>query len=177
MVEADAITVLRILKANYPQTYRGINKEDAQDIINLWTTMFETDSVLIVTEAVKALIHTNKFPPTIADVKDKIRLMTEEPTMTELEAWSIVNKATRDSYYNSAKIFEALPEPIKSVIRTPEQLREWGQMDSEIVNSVVASNFMRSYKAHMQHENTIRALPESTRELISTLKSKTLIEG
>lgn len=178
MNKKDMAAILTILKVAYPFFYRNISESEIIDTVNVWTSMFENDDPRLVTEAVKALIQTHKdYPPTIAHVKEKIRLLLEPNRMTELEAWTIVNKAIKDSYYNSARIFEALPEQIKAVVRVPEQLREWGQMDSEVVNSVVASNFMRSYKAHMQHENTIKALPESTRELISTLKSKMLIEG
>lgn len=42
-------------------------------------------------------------------------------------------------------------------------------MDSDTVQSVVQSNFMRSYRVRAQHEREYLALPESVRELMGQL--------
>jgi len=51
-------------------------------------------------------------------------------------------------------------------------------MDVETVNSVVQSNFMRSYKAKVAQEKEYAMLPSSTKQLIARLAQKySLTEG
>lgn len=178
MNKKETAGILTILKVSYPFFYKNINEQDIIDTVNVWTTMFADDDVRIVIEATKALIMTHKdYPPTIAHIKEKIELLTKQPVMSEMEAWSIVLKAIKDSYYNAQTHFDNFPPTIQQTIRIPSQLREWGQMESEVVNSVVASNFMRSYKANVQHAQQIERLPESTKTMIEGLKNKFLLEA
>lgn len=176
MVKDDVITLLRVFKANYPFAYKGMTKEDKNDIADLWTTQFQEYPTKIVTEAVHAYISdNNNFPPTVGNIKEKIRLITESPQLTEMEAWVIVSKAICDSMYHAQEHFDRFPDIIKNIIRQPEQLRMWGQMDVDTVNSVVQSNFMRSYKSMSQHQEQLNRLPESTKTLIEELKNKFLL--
>ncbi len=51
-------------------------------------------------------------------------------------------------------------------------------MDVETVNSVIQSNFMRSYKAKVAQEKEYAMLPSSTKQLIAGLAQKySLTEG
>jgi hypothetical protein len=175
MNKIEATALLSIIKTAYPNFYKGANEID--DAINLWSMMFTNEPAKIVTEAVKALICVLKFPPTIADVKTKIYDITHPERMTEMEAWAIVKKAVEsysiyESYENNMKMFNNLPETIKNTIGNISQLRVWGQMEYESFNTVVQSNFMRSFKMKQQQEIERAMLPESTRELITGLSEK-----
>lgn len=167
MNKSEAATILSILKVGYPNFYKDLSGQEVKNTINLWTTMFANDSALVVTEAVKALMCTLKFPPTIADVKEKIALITQPEVMTEIEAWSRVKGAM--SYYNAGPAFEGLDPILQRLVGSPSQLREWAVMDVETINSVVQSNFMRSYRARAASEREYLALPESAKELIDLL--------
>jgi hypothetical protein len=168
MNKTEATAILAIIKTAYPNFYKGTNEID--DAINLWAMMFENDHPQIVTEAVKTLMCTLKFPPTIADVKEKIALITQPQRMTEMEAWNIVRGAI--SYYNAVDNFASLPPTIQRLVGSPNQLREWAVMEAETVDSVIQSNFMRSFKARQQQEKELAMLPESTKQLIAGLSEK-----
>jgi len=174
MVESEAVSILRLLKANYPQAYK-VSPQDANDIVNLWMVMFN-EPFEVVFEAVKALICTNTFPPSIADVKNKIQLICTAPQLTEIEAWGLVYKAISNSYYNAQESFDSLPKVIQEVVKTPLQLREWSMMDTDTVSSVISSNFMRSYKVKAQHFNELQKLPTSTKNMLEHYKQKLLLE-
>ena len=171
----EVVAILKILKVSYPRFYANIEKEEATEIVNLWSTMFADNSAKIVTEAVKSLIATLKFPPTIADVKEKIKLLTEIESMTEIEAWNKVRQAI--SYYNAGKNFERLEPVLQRLVGSPQQLREWALMDNEAVQSVVQSNFMRSYKAKAKHEEEMKLIPESAKKLIDEVQQKARLIG
>ncbi len=169
MTRQEALTIMAMLKTAYPTFYKDLSKEDINAAVNLWATMFSEESIQVVTEAIKALMCTLKYPPTIADVKEKIALITQPPAMTEMEAWQIVRKAI--SYYNAEENFINLPPEIQKVVGSPNMLREWAQMDADTVNSVIQSNFMRSFRAKVAQEKEQSMLPESTKRLIHQITS------
>ena len=173
MNREETKAILAILKAGYPNFYKDMTKEDATNTINLWTTMFADDPAQVVAEAVKSLMCTLKFPPTIADVKEKIAMITQPPAMTEMEAWQMVKSAI--SYYNAAETFERLPPILKRIVGSPNQLREWAIMETEKFDTVVQSNFMRSYKALAAQEKERAMLPESTKQMIAGLAGKGML--
>lgn len=170
MTRDETKALLAILKAAYPNFYKDMTKEDAKNIVDLWATMFADEKPQIVVEAVKSLICILKYPPTIADVKEKIAAITHPQTMTEMEAWQVVRQAI--SYYRAEETFAQLPPILQKIVGSPSVLRQWAQMEAETVDSVIQSNFMRSYKARVAHEKEYAMLPASTRNLIRELAAK-----
>lgn len=72
MTKKEAVQMLAILKAAYPNSYRGMSKEEATGTINIWAMQFAAMPADIVLMALNKLIASSKFPPTVAEVKDKI---------------------------------------------------------------------------------------------------------
>lgn len=167
MTRQEALAVMAMLKTAYPNFYKDLSKEDVNAAVNLWATMFSEEPIQVVTEAIKTLMCTLKYPPTIADVKEKIVAIMHPEVMTEMEAWQKVRRAI--SYYNADEKFAQLPPVIQKIVGSPNTLREWAQMEADIVDSVIQSNFMRSYKAKMKQEKEYAMLPESTRQLIQSI--------
>lgn len=73
MTREEAIKMLSILKAAYPNSYKGMTKDEANGTINIWAMQFASMPFAVVQIAVNKLISTNTFPPTINEVKQKIR--------------------------------------------------------------------------------------------------------
>ena len=163
--------IMDILTTAYPRFYSGPDAPDRTKTLTLWAEMFIHDDVALVAAAVKALIETDAkgFPPHIGAVKAKRRLITGGDELTEAEAWGMVAKAIRNSAYGSREEFEKLPSAIRRIVGSPSQLREWAQMDSETVHSVVASIFQRSYKVVAQREREIAKLPPEVKALVGKL--------
>ena len=163
MTREETKAIMAILKAGYPNFYRNMTKEEATSVINLWATMFVEEPLQVITEAVKSLMCTLKFPPTIADVKEKIELLTQPEQMTEMEAWNLVKKAMNTSDF--VKSFQDLPPTIRRIVGSVSQLKEWAYTEGDM--SVVSSNFMRSYRARAAHERELVRLPQSAKEMIA----------
>lgn len=163
----ETAQVLSVLRAAYPSFYRGMGKSELEGIVDLWASMFANDDPALVGVAVKALIATDVkgYPPHIGAVKDKLRQISTPAQMTEAEAWGYVRKALSNSLYGSDKEFEALPDLLKGLVGSPSQLREWAMMDEATVQSVVASNFQRSYRARAQYQRDFEALPGDVQQL------------
>jgi hypothetical protein len=73
MERADILKILGIIKNAYPRFYQGITMSDAKDTTDLWAEMFKDDNPQDIVKAVKELICELEFPPTIADVKKRIK--------------------------------------------------------------------------------------------------------
>lgn len=171
MTRAETVKILSVLRGAYPQFYRGIGKDEAEDTVNLWTSMFADEPYQVVSSAVKALIVSNdsSFPPVIGQVKAKIKKITSPDEMTEGEAWGMVYNSLRNSSYNSVEEFGKLPAMLQRLVGSPNQLREWSQMDVETVQSVVASNFQRSYKVRAAQQREFDALPGDVKAFVAQL--------
>lgn len=174
MTRDDVIKIMSVLRGAYPHFYRDISKQEAYDTINLWTDMFSRDDASIVSAAVKSLIDGDDkgFPPTIGQVKAKMRLLAGSDELTEAEAWNPVSKAVKNSLYGAVEEFEKLPPAVKRIVGSPSQLRDWASMDSDTLHSVVASNFQRSYKVVATREKEIAALPDDVKKLINFAMNK-----
>lgn len=171
MNRMETMKIMAVLQAAYPQFYARKAKEELDSIVSLWTEMFEEEAYPTVAMATKALIktRTSTYPPGIGEITEKIMQITQPEDMTEQEAWALVMKATRNSAYNSAEEFAKLPPAVQKTVGSPNQLRDWALMDSDEVNTVVASNFQRSYRARAKSEREYIALPQSVKQYIGEL--------
>lgn len=170
MTRQETGIIMDILTTAYPAFYNGRNAPDMRMTVNLWAEMFAEDDVKIVAAAVKALIATDDkgFPPHIGAVKGRIRQISNPDEMTEQEAWTHIAKALRNSSYNAEEEFSKLPPILQDVVHAPQQLREWARMDEATVQSVVASNLQRSFRAKAQIRRDFEALPKDVQALAKT---------
>lgn len=173
MNREETLAILGVLRAAYPNFYKDKGKGELEGIVNLWVDMFQDDPAQIVAAAVKAHIASDEkgFPPHIGAIKTAIVKLTKPPEleMSEMEAWALVRKATRNGVYGAQKEFDALPPIVQRVVGSPSQLKEWALMDEDVVASVISSNFQRSYKARAEHAKEFLALPMDVRQTMEAL--------
>ena len=179
MTLEETSAVMDVLTVAYPHFYKTQTDSEKLMAATLWADMFADEPVGVVLAAVKSFIASDEkgYPPTIGAVKAKIRLITTPKEMTEQEAWALVAKAVRNGTYGSREEYDKLPAVIQRIVGSPTQLREWAAMDRETVQSVVASNFQRSYRARAAHEREVMALPSSVRQAIGGMSAQFALEG
>lgn len=165
MDKKETLKIMAILKATYPSYYKD---GDFNAAAELWTEMFRDDGYPIVCAAVKSFIATDTkgFPPVIGQIKAMIQKLLEPEVMTEIEAWSYIKKAIRNSSYNALEEHSKLPSILQEII-SPDQLRDWALADIAD-ESVISSNFMRSYKIKAKRKEELSALPNEIKNLIGT---------
>lgn len=171
MNRPETLKIMAVLQAAYPQFYAKKGNEELDGIVNLWAEMFTDEPYHVVAMATKAMIKTrvSTFPPGIGEINEKIQQLTQPDEISEMEAWALVSRAVRNSAYNSQREFDRLPEVVQRVVGSPAQLREWSQMDSDTVNSVISSNFQRSYRARAKNERDYIALPEQVKAFMKQM--------
>lgn len=172
MTKSETVTLMAIIKIAYPQYYS--QQSDVAPVIALWSDMFKDDDFKIVSAAVKSFIacDTRGFPPSIGIIKSYISKIVTPEELTEQEAWGIVRVALENSSYNSKEEFAKLPPDIQKLLGSHTQLMEWARTDISELNTVISSNFMRSYRARSKSIREYNALPNEVRSLISSISQK-----
>lgn len=159
----DARKFVAVLMVIYPN-YNPIDEELAA---KTWASITEEYSYNQVDMALRSYMKSNTsgFAPVPGQIIDKIHAMTTPQELNEMEAWSLVSRAIRNSGYNSLDEFEKLPPLVQKAVGQHEQLRIWA-IDEEYNESVVSSNFMRSYRMEVAREREISKMPKSIAAMI-----------
>lgn len=170
----ETLKIFAVLKANYSNFFKTITRIDAEAQVNLWTEMFADDDYTVVGAAVKSYIATNAegYPPNVGQIKAHIRKLTQPEAMTEQEAAMRIMKAIQNGYYGAEEEFNKLPPILQRLVGHPSQLRVWSQMKEDEVQTVVASNLMRSYKVVEERQRQTEALPSNIRNMIEQVTDK-----
>lgn len=166
MTREETQNLLAMIQATYP----NFNPPDKTAAVNAWRMALSDCQWDDVQRAFAVYMRTNSsgFAPSPGQIMEKIMLLTSPQEMNELEAWTLVSKALRNSTYNSVEEFQKLPASVQKAIGRPEQLRIWA-MDEEFNESVASSNFMRSYRMVIGRNQELRKLPLKIRTLIENL--------
>lgn len=112
MNKTETAQILAILKAAYPNSYKNLTAEDAKATVNVWAAQFASMPVGVVMIAVNKLISTNVFPPTITEVKGRMRTLY-------WEAMEMVDQHN----YGLAPLDDKTLNAAKEIIKTVEPMR------------------------------------------------------
>ena len=96
--------------------------------------------------------------------------------MNEMAAWAEVRRAVKRSIYYAKEEFDNLSPLAQKTVGSYETLREWATTEEDVLGTVVASNFMRTYRAQAQSKKEFDALPEDIKTMISGLAERMKIE-
>lgn len=173
MNKKDIKGLLALLQTEYPQSFNSLTEKQMDAKVNLWAEMLADYDGMIVMAAVKTLMSERReFAPTIGEIQTRVREITSANDMSEGEAWSLVSKACANGLYGYKEEYAKLPPEIQRAVGSAEQLREWAIVDTETLQSVIASNFMRSYKVAKKREAFMASLPEGVREMLTEAAGK-----
>ena len=162
MTRDETVNIIRVMVDSYPN-YKPNNLSETVDV---WHTMLSDYDYNLVSMALKSYIlsDTSGFAPAIGQIVAKIHFITQPQELNEMEAWSLVSKAIRNSIYNSADEYAKLPPIVQKAVGLPSQLMQWA-IDDSYNESVVSSNFMRCYRIELAREKEMSMLPEDARQI------------
>lgn len=177
MTRNEMAVILEILSTAYPRFYSGPDAPDRESVLNLWTEMFADDDVALVAAAVKSMIAMDQrgFPPHIGAVKNAMHSLVRTGALDSHEAWELVRRAASRSGYGAQEEYERLPEEVRRLC-SPGQLYEWSQMDSDVFNSVVSSNFQRAWRTRQESQRRDALLPEDVKKLLISVSGPLALE-
>ncbi len=168
MTREETVKIIRIMVDSYP----NYKPNDISETVDVWQMMLEEYSYQQVSIALKAYILSDDsgFAPSIGKLVSKIHAMTQPQELNEMEAWSLVSKAIRNSGYNSADEFAKLTPLVQKAVGLPSQLRTWA-LDENYNEQVAMSSFQRAYKAELKRQEELQKTPQNIRNLIEKANS------
>lgn len=166
MDKLETYKLLSIIKAVYP----NFKMEDGERTLTAWQIFLSDYSYQDMQVALQIYVNTNgsAFAPSVSQLintfHNSINLTSVNQMMSEQEAWQLVKKAISNGIYGSVEEFENLPPVLKKIVGSPSTLKAWAQEDAKEIDTVVASNVMRSYRAVQSQEEYMRKIPLEVRK-------------
>lgn len=154
--------------------YPNFKPEDATLAVDSWHWALEEYPASAVKGALQIYVKTNNtgFAPSVSQIIGCMYAPKENDQLSEGEAWCLVKKAIQDGNYHAEERFNELPEVIQRAVGGPGMIRQWAMTDSDEVNTVVMSNFQRSYKAILSKQTFSDKVPDNVARLVSDVADK-----
>lgn len=181
MTRKETASMLMILQAAYPQFYKDMGESEGRAMMNLWSDMFADENLEVVKLALYRLIQSHAgFPPSIADVKEKIReiksVVMDEPTNEDL--WNILRAGVEDGLHGAKEHFDAFPPVLKRYCQSPRWLQDHAEHDPQTLDTVDKALFMKQIDSMKQRVNFESEIPERIRGILrGNLSGKELMGG
>ena len=170
--------ILTLIQVEYPNSFSNMDERMMAAKEELWRKEFSDDDLTLVYAAVRLYMKgPERFAPSIGQIRQKMQTLVQPTQLTEQEAWNLVSRACQNGIYGYKREFEKLPPEVQRAVGTPEQIREWAKMPADTVQTVIASNFMRSFSARQKRDQELSMLPESVREKISSVADNFKLPG
>ena len=163
MLREEAAKLLMMMQGAYPN-YKPLDKTVT---VNTWHLALSDISFDLAQQAFLAYLRsdTSGFAPAPGQLIALVQSLHTPKQMNELEAWTLVEKAIRNSSYNSESEFSKLPPLVQKAVGSPGQLRSWA-MDEEYNGQVASSNFMRTYRTEAKRQEEYEKMPDDLKQLI-----------
>ena len=163
MTVIEAKKIIAVMLVSFP----NFKPTDVDSMAETWADMLSEYSYSQVSMALKAYIvsDTSGFAPAIGQLVGKIQTISQPQELNEMEAWSLVSRAIRNSTYNSVEEFEKLPPLVQKAVGLPNQLRTWA-MDENYNEQVASSNFIKCYRAEVARSQELSKMPSDVRKII-----------
>ena len=142
---------------------------------NLWYMTLRDISYSVLYKACQNYIMTNRFPPTVADIRQLAFEMTAQPENLSSQAWDQLLRALRDAYApNSEQVWDRLPEITKSIVGGYATFRAWGNTELSALESVQRPLFIKRYEEMQSRTRREAAIPAPVRKPLPSLKTDEL---
>ena len=157
----DFRQIMHVLTAAYPNS-KLIPDEFT---FNLWYTRLQDIPYLTLKRAADNYIMTNRYAPTIADMRTYAQDMDVAFDMLAAQAWDQLLRALRMSYApESEQVWKELPEITKQCVGGYSTFRAWGNTDTASLESVQRPMFIKRYEVYQSRERKELSVPEGLRK-------------
>lgn len=166
MTREETKELLMMIRAIYPNF--NVRPAEMTPTINAWHLMLEEYPADVVKGALKIYVKTNDtgFAPSVSQLIGSLYKPLENEQLSEGEAWQLVKNAIQGANYHAEENYQELPEIIRQAIGGPAMLRQWGMTDSDEVNTVIMSNFQRTYRDLLSKQKFSTKVPTAISDVV-----------
>nr|DAE81279.1 MAG TPA: replisome organizer [Bacteriophage sp.] len=169
MTEEQVGKLLMTIQAYYP----NYNPPDKKVTLNAWYIMLAEYPEELVLQALRACIATNTsgFAPDVGQIMSKIQTISQPQELDGMTAWGLVSKALRNGTYGAVEEFNKLPPLVRQAVGMPDNLKNWATSDYQTIETVIQSNFLRTYETVVKRANEINRMPDDIKSLIKKMNA------
>ena len=166
MTREETVKIIRIICDCYP----NYKPNDLSETVNAWQMMLDEYSYNQVSMALKVYITSDSsgFAPNIGQLVAKIQTISQPQELDGLTAWGLVSKALRNGTYGAVEEFNKLPPLVQKAVGLPDNLKNWATSDYKAIETVIQSNFLKTYENVVKRETEINRMPNNIKSLIET---------
>lgn len=148
--------------------YPNYKPNNLSETVDVWNMMLEEYSYSQISMALKTYVHsdTSGFAPSIGQLIGKIQTISQPQELDGMAAWGLVSKALRNGTYGAVEEFNKLPPLVKQAVGMPDNLKNWATSDYQTIETVIQSNFLRTYETIVKRANEINRMPDNIKSLI-----------
>ena len=170
MTISDIKKLLITINALYPNW----KVENPEATTQAWHWALEEYPASAVNAALQIYLKTDKtgVTPSVSQLIGCMHSPKQNDQLTEGEAWYQVKRAMNGSAWNAQENFDKLPPLVQKAIGSASVLRQWGLTDSDEVNTVIMSNFQRTYKALLSKQEFNDKVPAQLSDRVKAIEAK-----
>ena len=148
--------------------YPNYKPNNLSETVDVWQMMLDEYSYNQVSIALKAYVtsDTSGFAPSVGEIAAKIQLVSQPQELDGMTAWGLVSKALRNGTYGAVEEFNKLPPLVRQAVGMPDNLKNWATSDYQTIETVIQSNFLRTYETIVKRANEINRMPDNIKSLI-----------
>ena len=148
--------------------YPNYKPNNLSETVDVWQMMLDEYSYNQVSIALKAYVtsDTSGFAPSVGEIVAKIQLVSQPQELDGMAAWGLVSKALRNGTYGAVEEFNKLPPLVRQAVGIPDNLKNWATSDYQTIETVIQSNFLRTYEVIVKRETEISRMPGNIKSLI-----------
>lgn len=172
MTREETKELLMTIRAIYPNF--NVKPEEMTPTINAWQMMLEEYPAQAVSTALQIYVKTNNtgFAPSVSQIIGAMYAPIQNDSLSEGEAWALVKKAIQDGNYHSEERFNELPPIVQKAVGNSNMIRQWAMSDTDEVNTVIASNFQRTYRTLVSRQEFSDRVPERLQDIVRGISDK-----
>lgn len=171
MTREETKVIIRTMAALYP----SFKPADLTDTVNAWAVMLKDKDYKMTQAALKWYAESDQsgFAPSIGQLVDRYRRLTEGDEPQAEEAWALVRRAIANSAYSARQEYARLPETIQKAVGSADVLRTWSQSELEDLGYIEAG-FVKNYRAVLERKRDYAAAGEELQRLMTGKKQEAL---
>lgn len=171
MTKDEFVTLAKGLKAAYSQQNFLADAES----MKVWFSMLSDLPYELANAAVMKHILTEKFPPSISEIREKCSQVAAPKEKDWLECWNAVCKAIgRYGYMRAEEAFSALEDFDGNTARIARNMG-WQSLCCSENPTADRANFRNSYEILKKREVADARLPAAFREMINGISDRLAI--
>ena len=156
----DFRTIMGALIAAYPRD----NFIPNEYTFNLWYSALHDLGYPVLNRAAQSYIMANKFPPTIADIRQLSYDLDAPADALAAEEWARLMKALGHAGSpEAADYWDRLPEVTREIVGGFSEFREWANTPTVDLMSVQRPMFIKRFEEVTRRRRLVGSVPESLR--------------